>query len=112
MKLFSLAILFYITLFQQSHKSTVVFATSYSIKGKTASGQITSKIKEPFLAISRDLIDEYPIGTKVVLSKCKWAGQYKVLDKMGRRHRKMVDIYSNKKNTGIVKCNCQISKNE
>jgi 3D (Asp-Asp-Asp) domain-containing protein len=91
---------------KQEEELRIVSATSYHLKGKTATGHMTTKIKEPFLAVSRDLIDEYPLGSYIFLSKCKWEGKYKVLDKMGSRHTNMVDIYSKKKRTGIVKCRC------
>jgi 3D (Asp-Asp-Asp) domain-containing protein len=87
-------------------ESLVVKATSYHIKGKTATGDLTTEIEEPFLAVSRDLIEDFPLGSYVELSNCKWSGTYKVMDKMGGRHTKMVDIFSPKKATGIVKCDC------
>lgn len=45
---------------------------TYKLKGKTATGQLTRKIKEPFLAISRDLIENYPLSSKVILYDCSW----------------------------------------
>ncbi len=97
-------------LFQTDETALEVRATSYYIKGKTATGLTTTEIDEPFIAVSRNLLKKFPLGSSVKVSNCKWEGSYKVLDKMGRKPYNMIDVFSNKKNTGIVKCNCKISK--
>lgn len=82
---------------------------TYSIKGKTTSGQITTAIDEPFLAISRDLLKNYPLLSSVKLYDCVWNGTYRVMDIMGRRHTKSVDIYyKGKRKTNKEKCLCTI----
>ncbi len=83
-----------------------VTVTSYKIIGKTASGYITSKIEEPFVAVSRDLLEGYPLGSYIYISNCKWEGMYKVMDKMGRRHKNKIDVFSPLSATGHVKCDC------
>jgi 3D (Asp-Asp-Asp) domain-containing protein len=92
-----------------TQETIIVKATSYHIKGKTATGDVTTEIDEPFLAVSRDLIEDFPLGSYVELSNCKWSGTYKVMDKMGGRHTKMVDIFSPLKRTGIVHCDCALT---
>jgi hypothetical protein len=80
---------------------------TYKIKGKTATGKRTYKIKEPFLAVSRDLLLKYPLHSYVELSECKWAGKYKVLDLMGKNHISTVDIFYRGKKKNSVKCICK-----
>jgi 3D (Asp-Asp-Asp) domain-containing protein len=87
-----------------------VNVTAYHIKGKTASGIMTTKIDEPFVAISRDLFAKYPLGSYIYLSNCKWEGMYKVMDKMGKRKVKTIDVYSPKIKSGQVKCSCAAVK--
>lgn len=55
------------------------------------------KIKEPFVAVSRDLLAAIPLGSYIELSDCLWAGKYKVMDKMGKRHTNTIDVFSKKK---------------
>lgn len=80
----------------------------YHLKGRTATGQHTRRIKEPFVAISRDLLSLYPLGSYIALSNCDWQGTYRVLDKMGKRHTHTVDVYSKKKKRGITYCDCRL----
>jgi hypothetical protein len=91
---------------QPSSLDTVKVMT-YKIKGKTATGKRTYKIKEPFLAVSRDLLLKYPLHSYVELSECKWAGKYKVLDLMGKNHISTVDIFYRGKKKNSVKCICK-----
>lgn len=85
---------------------------TYRLKGKTATGALTNKIKEPFLAISRDLLKNYPLHSKVILYNCMWEGTYKVMDIMAARHKHTVDIfYKGKKKTNKKKCLCTLSFN-
>ncbi len=79
----------------------------YHLNGRTASGQFTRKIKEPFVAISRDLLDIYPLGSYLQLSNCVWSGTYRVMDKMGKKHTKTIDVFSCKKKKGISYCTCK-----
>jgi 3D (Asp-Asp-Asp) domain-containing protein len=80
---------------------------TYKINGKTASGKRTYKIKEPFLAVSRDLLTKYPLHSMIELSDCKWSGKYKVLDIMGKNHVSTVDIFYTGKKKNMVKCVCK-----
>ena len=70
-----------------------VKVTVYHIRGLTASGEHTDKIKEPFIAISRDLLADYPLHTKVRLYDCPFEGNYIVKDKMNKRMKSMVDVF-------------------
>lgn len=81
---------------------------TYKIKGKTATGHQTWKVNHPFLAISRDLIEKFPLHSYVELSDCRWAGNYQVLDLMGKNHKKTIDIYYTKsKKVNSVECTCK-----
>jgi len=82
---------------------------TYKIKGKTATGKRTYKIKVPFLAVSRDLLSKYPLYSTIELFDCRWAGKYKVLDIMGKNHVSTVDIFYKGKKKNIVKCLCKSS---
>lgn len=66
---------------------------TYKLNGRTATGARTTKIKGKFVAISRDLLDKYPLRSKIRLSDCRWEGVYRVMDIMGRRHSKTVDVF-------------------
>lgn len=85
---------------------------TYKIKGKTATGRRTYKIKVPFLAVSRDLLSKYPLNSTIELLDCRWAGKYKVLDVMGKNHVSTVDIFYKGKRKSIVKCLCKTSLTE
>ena len=87
---------------------TRVKVLRYHLKGRTATGQHTRKIKEPFVALSRDLLAIYPLGSYIQLSNCDCEGTYRVLDKMGKRHTTTVDVYSKKRKRGIIYCDCRL----
>lgn len=84
----------------------------YKIKGRTATGQNTFKIKEPFVAISRDLLFKYPLKSKIALLNCPWAGVYKVLDVMGQRHEKTIDVFYKGKKKNQIQCHCRKADDE
>jgi 3D (Asp-Asp-Asp) domain-containing protein len=87
--------------------SDTVSVITYRIKGKTATGLYTYKVKEPFVAVSRDLLKKYPLNSYITLTDCRWKGTYKVLDLMNSRHSKTVDVFYRKKSrTNKVKCIC------
>lgn len=89
-----------------------VSVITYRIKGKTATGHFTHKIKEPFVAISRDLLLKYPLNTYIILKDCRWKGTYKVLDLMNSRHQKTVDVfYSKKGRFNKMQCTCTKAEN-
>jgi len=80
---------------------------TYKIKGRTATGQMTYKIKRPFVAVSRDLLGKYPLKSNIELYDCVWAGTYSVLDIMGKRHRKTIDIFYKGRTKSKAKCQCR-----
>ncbi len=82
---------------------------TYKLKGKTASGRFTTKIKKPFLAISPDLLYKYPLGSQVELYKCRWAGKYFVYDVMAKKNKKTVDIFYKGKRKNPVTCLCKLA---
>ncbi len=85
-----------------------VKVTVYHIRGLTASGEHTDKIKEPFIAVSRDLLNEYPMHTKVRLYDCPWEGDYVVKDKMNKRLKKMIDVFIPYTKKKFNPCYCKI----
>lgn len=92
---------------EQSPSIDTVNVITYKIKGRTATGQNTYKIKGKFVAVSRDLLSKYPLKSKIELFDCPWAGVYKVLDLMGNRHQKTVDIFYKGKKKNKVSCSCR-----
>ncbi len=90
---------------QQQH--SIVSTYYYRTLGKTASGHYTTKIKEPFVAISRDLLHLYPMGSYISLEQCRWSGTYKVMDVMNKRYINTIDVfYRGKKRYNKVECLC------
>ena len=83
-----------------------VSVLTYYIAGKTATGIRTTKIREPFIAISRDLLKTYPLHTYITLSECDWKGRYKVMDIMGKKHQRTIDIYIKGKKKNKQRCLC------
>lgn len=83
-----------------------VSVLTYKINGRTALGYRTTKIKGQFVAISPDLLDKYPLKSKIKLSNCSWKGVYRVLDIMGKKNRKTVDIYYKGPNKNKEICIC------
>lgn len=55
----------------------------------------TNQFKHRIIAVSRDLIEEYPNGTKVRLEGTIYDGVYTVRDKMNKRYIKRIDILIN-----------------
>jgi len=88
-----------------------VAVLTYKLKGRTASGARTTRIKGKFLAVSRDLLEKYPLRSKVRLSDCKWKGVYRVMDIMGKRHSKTVDIYYKGPRRNRETCTCRKVEN-
>ena len=52
--------------------------------------------KHKIIAVSRDLLIKYPMGTKVRIEGTNYDGVYVVEDKMNRRYTKRIDILINK----------------
>jgi 3D (Asp-Asp-Asp) domain-containing protein len=88
-----------------------VNVTFYDMDGPTASGIRTINIDEPFVAVSRDLLKIYPMNSYIKISNCRWSGSYKVMDKMGRKVKNTVDIFSIEKPIeGRLKLKCTCEK--
>ena len=51
--------------------------------------------KHRIIAVSRDLLEKYPKGTKVVIRGTSYDGVYTVMDKMNKRYTKRIDILIN-----------------
>jgi len=51
--------------------------------------------KHRIIAVSRDLLVEYPGGTKVEVSGTTYDGVYTVMDKMNKRYTNRIDILIN-----------------
>jgi 3D (Asp-Asp-Asp) domain-containing protein len=52
--------------------------------------------KHKIIAVSRDLLIKYPMGTKVRIEGTNYDGVYIVEDKMNKRYIKRIDILINK----------------
>ena len=85
-----------------------VKVTVYHIRGLTASGDHTDKIKEPFIAVSRDLLADYPMNTRVKLYDCPFEGEYIVKDKMNKRLHNMVDVFLPYTGKKYNPCRCKM----
>lgn len=55
-----------------------------------------NQYKHRIIAVSRDLLDKYPNGTKVRLKGTIYDGIYTVRDKMNKRYKNRIDILINK----------------
>lgn len=76
---------------------TVYHALSYQTDATplvTASGyDITDPRTNRIIAVSRDLLEEYPFGTTVMVEcDCPHRGRYRVEDVMNKRHSNRIDI--------------------
>jgi hypothetical protein len=96
---------------QSTDNLDTVSVITYRIQGKTATGHNTYKVREPFVAVSRDLIKKYPLHSYITLKNCRWQGTYKVLDLMNSRHQKTVDVFYRKRGR-FNKVNCICTKKE
>jgi len=72
---------------------------------------LSNPYKHKIIAVSRDLLKDFPMGTKVILSGTKYDGVYTVEDKMNKRYTNRIDILINKgmsigkwDNATIAKC--------
>lgn len=75
------------------YKKNNVTADGYKFKTHVSD---TTKI----IAVSRDLLKEYPMGSKVlVLNAGKLSGLYTIRDKMARRWRNKIDILVDRKHS-------------
>lgn len=86
--------------------------TSYQLRGLTASGFHTTKINAPFVAVSRDLLKLYPIGSTIQLYDCEFTGLYKVMDTMNKRITNTIDVYSKPIPKGRTACKCFLMDEE
>jgi len=93
--------------FKISTSQTIVVATVYNAEASQCNEDFlhtawmfklspTNPFKHRIIAVSRDLIHEYPNGTKVRLEGTKYDGVYTVRDKMNKRYTKRIDILINK----------------
>lgn len=88
-------------------KSDLVTATVYnavveqtnSDPGHTASMfklDLSNPYKHRIIAVSRDLLEKYPMGSKVIVSGTgKYDGIWHVEDKMNKRYTKRIDLLIN-----------------
>lgn len=75
---------------------------------KTADGTvINNPTSQRICALSRDLLKKYPFGTKLFV---EGYGVYIVHDKMGARHKNMIDLLIPKGQKAISKRGVKISK--
>ena len=73
-------------------------AQTNSDPGHTASMfklDLSNPYKHRIIAVSRDLLIKFPMGTKVRVSGTRYDGVYVVEDKMNKRYKKRIDILIN-----------------
>ena len=56
---------------------------------------LSNPYKHRIIAVSRDLLIEFPMGTKVRITGTKYDGIYTVRDKMNKRYKNRIDILIN-----------------
>jgi len=56
---------------------------------------LSDPYKHKIIAVSRDLLIKYPMGTKVTVKGTAYDGVYTVEDKMNKRYKKRIDILIN-----------------
>ena len=99
-----ISILLFLSIF--SNVDEKVTATVYnavpeqtnSDPGHTASMfklDLSNPYKHRIIAVSRDLLIKFPMGTKVRVSGTNYDGVYVVRDKMNKRYKKRIDILIN-----------------
>ena len=100
----TLAICFALTMFNAN--SDVVTCTVYnavpaqtnSDPGHTASMfklDLSNPYKHKIIAVSRDLLKKFPMGTRVKIEGTSYDGTYTVNDKMNKRYTKRIDLLIN-----------------
>lgn len=87
-----------------------VRVTVYHIRGLTASGEHTNNIEEPFVAVSRDLLEKYPLHSRIKLIDCPFEGIYIVKDKMNKRIINTVDVFLTDNGKRYDPCDCLIDE--
>lgn len=98
--------LFIIFLFFLNPKEEVVTCTVYNaVQEQTNSDpshtasmfklDLKNPYKHKIIAVSRDLLNKFPMGTKVLIEGTKYDGIYTVQDKMNKRYTKRIDILIN-----------------
>lgn len=106
-----IAIFFLLTSFASYSlaQDTVKLTMYHAANGKkTADGTvITNPAKQRICAVSRDLLKKYPFGTRLYV---EGYGIYTVHDKMGERHRNVIDLLVPKGQNAISKQGVKISK--
>lgn len=68
------------------------------------------QFKHRIIAVSRDLLEKYPNGTKVKITGTKFDGIYTVRDKMNKRFKNRIDILINRDMKGGKWDNVKIEK--
>lgn len=103
MRTLLIALLFSVTMFSQTEivTSTIyhaVEAQTNSDPGHTASMfklDLTNPYKHRIIAVSRDLLKKFPMGSWVKIEGTKYDGIFQVQDKMNKRYKKRIDILIN-----------------
>lgn len=99
--------LFFLGMYEFPEKGDVVTATVYNAvpeqcnedPGHTAfmfKLDLSNPFKHRIIAVSRDLLEKYPAGTKVQITGTAYDGVYTVMDKMNKRYTNRIDILINK----------------
>ena len=56
---------------------------------------LSNPYKHKIIAVSRDLLKEFPKGTKVCVTGTSYDGVYIVMDKMNKRYKNRIDLLIN-----------------
>ena len=99
-------LIFFLFSFHKVEKTELVVATVYnavaeqcnSDPGHTASMfklDLKNPYKHKIIAVSRDLLIDFPMGTLVKIEGTSYDGIYQIQDKMNKRYRKRIDILIN-----------------
>jgi len=92
--------------YSQTDTTKIVTATVYNaVPAQTNSDpshtasmfklDLKNPYKHKIIAVSRDLLKDYPMGSKVLLVGTKYDGIYQVQDKMNKRYQNCIDILIN-----------------
>ena len=57
---------------------------------------LNNPYKHKIIAVSRDLLKKFPLGSRVQIKGTNYDGIYQVQDKMNKRYSKRIDILINK----------------
>ena len=104
-KFLSIVALFFLVSFNNLEKEVVTSTVYNAVPAQTNSDpshtasmfklDLSNPYKHKIIAVSRDLLVKFPMGTKVKIEGTSYDGIYVVEDKMNKRYTKRIDILIN-----------------